>query len=127
MKLNDSSHAPRRRPTCERRGSKRLLCSDLVRLSWREADGSRRLEIAVLENLSLAGVGLFAGVPITEDTVLRITANGKTLSGNVRACRFRENGYVIGVELNAESRWAQEPNSDFTPEHLLDTSRLRFD
>ncbi len=127
MSLRQSARPQRTRHKCERRSSKRLLCSDLVKVSWADHGGVRHSEIAILENLSLAGVGLFLGVGIVEGCELQISANDTCLTGRVAGCRFRENGYLIGVELDSDSRWAQEPNSGFLPEHLLDVSMLRFD
>jgi hypothetical protein len=115
---------PSRRHVCEKRTARRLLCSDLVRVSWMETDGRRRDEVAILENLSLSGVGLFTGVPVPEDCPVEISGNDARLNGLVRRCGFRENGYVIGIELDENSKWAQEPNSGFLPEHLLDVSLL---
>ena len=127
---------PRRRITCEKRGERRLLCSDLVRVSWMEAE-IRYSEVAVLENLSLAGVGLFTGVPVPEHAPIQIASKRGVLTGVVKNCGFRENGYVIGVELDAESMWAQQPGSGFAqepllpgrlvPEHLIDISLLDLD
>lgn len=120
-----TNHAQRR--TCERRGSKRLLCSDLVQVQWTDAKGTPYREIAILENLSLTGVGLFTGVAIAEGTVLRIGFNDVQLSGCVRACVFRENGYIVGLELDSDSKWAQSAGRQIFPEHLLDVSLLQFD
>ncbi len=114
----------RKTHSCERRTAKRLLCSDLVRLSWTDSRGSHQAEVAILENLSLSGVGLFTGVKVSEGSEIQIAANDVSLTGFVRACRFRENGYVLGVELHSDSKWAQEPNSGFIPQHLLDVSLL---
>lgn len=118
---------PEPRHKCERRGSKRLLCSDLAQLVWLETNGTKRREIVILENLSLAGVGLFMGVPVPEGTAVQLVANDLLLSGEIKHCLFRENGYVVGLELDSESKWAQEPGSEFVPEHLLDVSLLDLD
>ena len=112
---------------CERRRNKRLLCSDLVQVLWKAGNGVPQCEIAVLENLSLAGVGLFMGVYIPEGTEIEIVSDDTHLRGSVKQCRFRENGYVVGLELHPESRWAQQPNSNFWPKHLLDVSLLELD
>ena len=109
---------------CERRIAKRVLCSDLVQLLWTGADGGRHCEIVILENLSRAGVGLFTGVPVPAGTEVGIMANGVQLTGRVAQCQFRENGYILGLELDPGSQWAQEPGSHFMPEHLLDVSLL---
>jgi hypothetical protein len=112
---------------CERRGSKRLLCSDLVQLVWDDAHGSKRREIVILENLSLSGVGLFMGVAVPEGTPVQLVANDLELSGRIARCVFRENGYVVALELDSDSQWAQEPGREFLPEHLLDVSLLDLD
>jgi hypothetical protein len=112
---------------CERRGSKRLLCSDLVRVYWNDAAGTSFHEIAILENLSLAGVGLFTGVPVPQDVDVHIKGEGTELVGRVKQCVFRENGYIVGMELDAASKWAQNPGQEFVPQHLLDVSLLDLD
>ena len=113
--------------SCERRTYKRLLCADLVRLSWTESSGRRRDETAVLENLSLSGVGLFAGVPVAEGLLLEIAVRDICLKGLVRHCSFRENGYLVSVELDNDSKWVQQPGAGFVPEHLLDVSLLELE
>lgn len=103
------------------------MCSDLVQLLWIDPQGAKRREIVILENLSLAGVGLFMGVEVPEGTAVQLLANDLQLSGRIAHCRFRENGYVVGLELDSDSQWAQEPGSEFIPEHLLDVSLLDLD
>ncbi|MDQ2950055.1 MAG: hypothetical protein M3Y27_29650 [Acidobacteriota bacterium] len=115
------------RHTCERRESKRLLCADLVQLQWVESGGTPYREIAILENLSLAGVGLFTGVAVPEGVEIQIVANDVQLVGHVKQCTFRENGYIVGLELDSKSKWAQAAGRDFLPEHLLDVSLLDLD
>ena len=116
-----------KRQSCERRGSKRLLCSDLVQLSWQDLKGGHYREVAILENLSLSGVGLFTGVPLPENTEIRLAGAEAVLTGRVKQCVFRENGYVVGIELNDDSKWAQDPGCAFLPQHLLDVSLLDLD
>jgi hypothetical protein len=108
----------------ERRENKRLLCADLVQLTWSEASGKERREIVILENLSLAGVGVFMGVAIPEGATAQLLISELRLTGQVKHCKFRENGYVVGLELDADSKWAQESGREFLPEHLLDVSLL---
>lgn len=127
MRVQESQTTKAKRPSCERRGSKRLLCSDMVQLSWEDAKGDRFREVAILENLSLCGVGLFTGVPVPKDVDIHLAGAQAILTGRVKQCTFRENGYIVGVELNADSRWAQEPGRAFVPQHLLDVSLLDLD
>lgn len=118
---------PEARHKCERRGTSRLLCSDLVQLVWLDPNGAQRREIVILENLSLAGVGLFMGVAVPEGTAVQLVTNDLELTGSIKHCLFRENGYVVGMELDQDSKWAQEPGREFLPEHLLDVSLLDLD
>lgn len=125
--LKAAEPSKRKRYTCERRASKRLLCSDLVQVSWENTAGEPFREVVILENLSLSGVGLFAGVPIPQGACIRLAGSEIVLTGIVKQCAFRENGYVIGIELDAKSKWAQEPGHAFVPQHLLDVSLLDLD
>jgi len=127
VRLRESPSNKATRHTCERRVSKRLLCSDLIQILWVEPDGTRYREIAILENLSLVGVGLFMGVAIPEGTAVQLLVNDAKLGGQVKQCRFRENGFIVGLELDAQSRWAQQPGREIIPEHLLDVSLLDLD
>ena len=104
-----------------------MLCSDLIQLHWVEPNGAHHHEIGILENLSLAGVGLFTGVAIPEETEIQLVANDVQLIGYVKQCKFRENGYIVGLELDSKSKWAQAAGRDFLPEHLLDVSLLDLD
>lgn len=98
-----------------------------MQLVWLDANGDKRREIVILENLSLAGVGLFMGVAIAQGTPVQLMANDLLLNGLIQHCLFRENGYIVGLELDAGSKWAQKPGSEFLPEHLLDVSLLDLD
>jgi hypothetical protein len=108
------------------RRADRLLCSNLVQISWIGPHRRFRKEVAVVENISKAGLGLalFVGVPLESGTELSILANGLDLRGQVIRCVFRENGYIVGLEL--DQRWVFVPGSAdrFTPEHLLDVNLL---
>lgn len=119
-----SDHSTKKKYSCERRGSKRLLCSDLVQVSWHDGKGQTYREVAILENLSLSGVGLFTGVPVPHNAEIHLAGADAVLRGKVKQCVFRENGYVVGIELDADSKWAQEPGGTFLPQHLLDVSLL---
>ena len=127
VRLRETSNSKAKRHVCERRSSKRLLCSDLVQLSWENSRGEQFQEVAILENLSLSGVGLFTGVPIPQDVEVRLAGATTVLTGHVKQCVFRENGYVVGLELDEDSKWAQEPGHSFVPQHLLDVSLLDLD
>ena len=115
---------PTHRHSCERRGSQRLLCSDLVQIFWTGPGGDLHQEIVILENLSRTGLGLFMGVALTKGTQVRLVTNDKELIGQVSQCTFKENGYIVGLQLDSRSQVTREPNHSFVPEHLLDVSLL---
>lgn len=119
-RLSSRNHEHRRR-VCERRGNKRLLCSDLTQISWLDQAGRRRAEVAILENVSRTGLGLFCGVMVRQGAAIEVVTGDKRLQGTVSNCEFRENGYLVGVELDPES------NCEVSPEHILDVSLLEFD
>jgi hypothetical protein len=123
VKLRASREISARHHTAKR-VAKRLLCSNLAQLHWVGPDEFHFREIVILEHLSLAGVGLFMGLAIPQRTRVELIANDVRLTGNVKQCSFRENGYIVELELDSQSKWAQEPGSTFLPEHLLDVSLL---
>jgi hypothetical protein len=127
VKLRGTYSSKATRYACERRKAKRLLCSDLVQLYWQEPDGLPYREIAILENVSVTGVGLFTGVPVPVGTAVRIAANDIELTGHVSQCVFRENGYIVGLDLDEKSRRERRCSGEFLPQHLLDVSLLDFE
>lgn len=98
-----------------------------MQISWLESPERRRSEVAILENLSALGVGLFCGVKVPEGEPIEVATGDRLLKGIVKQCQFRENGYLVGVELDPESESSQETSADFRPEHVLDVSLLQFD
>lgn len=101
----------------ERRGDPRLLCAELVQVSWEENQRVRRID-AVLEDISHSGICLQSEIAIPEGTPVRVKPpRGQELPGIIRYCHFREIGYFCGVEFADGVRWQEEL---YQPEHLLD-------
>ena len=105
----------------DRRVEPRLLCADIVGLSWKEKGGRARKANVNLEDISLSGACVQIDAPIPLGTSVRIAYDKGELSGFVKYCVFREIGYFLGIEFDAGSRWSQE---HFKPQHLLDPRRL---
>ena len=93
-----------------------------MQLVWQDPNGTKHREIVILENLSGSGAGLFMGVAVPDDTPVQLITNDLQLNGKISHCRFRENGYVVGLKLNADVS-----GKEFIPEHLLDVSLLDLD
>jgi hypothetical protein len=113
-----------RKKTCsgrERRGESRLLCSDLVRVSWLDGPSRGRTEFAVLENVSASGASVLSGVPVAGGVRLRIVAPGSGFTGITRHCNRVGNGYLVGIVFDPGCRWSENA---YIPEHLLDPSAL---
>lgn len=108
--------------TPNQRSHRRLLCSDLVSVCWIGARGFPREEIAVLEDYSRIGAGLFLTVRIDPGVSINLRTEWETFGATVVHCSWRENGYLLGVAFN-------QPRTDteiYVPEHLLDLADLEL-
>jgi PilZ domain len=109
-------------PMEERRNQARLLCAELVEISWQDGDHRTQRRVANLEDISLRGICLHIEKPIPEGTELLVRHDRGQLKGYVRYCKFREMGYFLGVEFDDGCCWSTE---DFQPEHLLDPRTIQ--
>jgi len=105
----------------DRRFETRMLCADLVDVQWKDQAGRTRHDAANLEDISLSGACLQVERPLPLGANLRISYPNGQLQGKVRYCVFREIGYFLGVEFEAECQWSQR---QFRPQHMLDPRRL---
>lgn len=104
----------------ERRAERRLLCSNLVEICWSGINGRRHSEFGVLEDLTCSGFGLSMhfDAPPECGTELSILANRQRFTGRVVQCTSREDGYLVGLELD-------EPCERVDGlEHVLDVALL---
>jgi hypothetical protein len=105
----------------DRRIETRMLCSDLIDITWKDKTGRSRHSVANLEDISLSGACVQVDRPFPLNTVVRINHQKGELSGIVRYCVYREIGYFLGVEFEPGSRWSLR---EFRPQHLLDPRSL---
>ena len=98
-----------------------MLCADLIDVRWRDQQGKTRRQIANLEDISLSGACIQLDRPIPLGTRVRIAYPKGELYGSIRYCAFREIGYFLGVEFEADCRWSIR---HFKPRHMLDPRRL---
>jgi hypothetical protein len=124
--MNQDRRNPRHRnrSIMKQRAVQPLLCSDLIQIRWERAHGSRREEIAIMEDFSPSATSLFMGVPIEIETPVRLCAKGEDFQGVVRYCSVESNGYLVGVQFEASSPKEGGNRSNYQPKHLLDVSRL---
>ena len=104
----------------ERRSEVRVLCADMVEVSWRDQGRSRRAT-ALLEDISASGacLQLETAVPCGEE--IRWECPNQRFVGRVRYCAYREIGYFVGVEFEGGTRWSKQV---YEPRHFLDLERL---
>lgn len=105
----------------ERRSEVRLLCADLVQVSWKDQKGKRHQASALLEDISVSGACIQTEVPVPIGAVVRWRTPKKDFQGFVRYCEYREIGYFAGVEFDSGSKWSKQ---SFRPRHLLDVKQL---
>jgi hypothetical protein len=105
----------------ERRSEARLLCADMVELTWLDAGGSSGCAIALLEDISASGACLQLEKPVPIAAEVRWRSPKHDFTGRVRYCVYREIGYFVGVEFQKNSQWSRK---SYRPQHLLDLKRL---
>lgn len=105
----------------DQRSETRILCADLVDLRWKDPSGANRRVVANLEDISLSGACLQVERPVPLGVRIRIAYPKGNLAGTVQYCIFRETGYFLGVQFDADCRWSPY---QYRPQHMLDPRRL---
>ncbi len=105
----------------ERRIDARLLCAELVQLTYRDEAGRQRRRVANLEDISLCGVCLQLEGRIALETRVIVRYGDGELIGTVRHCSFRDTSYFLGIQFEEGCRWSTK---HFRPQHLLDPREL---
>lgn len=105
----------------DRRSEARMLCADMVNVSWKDPMGKRRRTVGLLEDISASGACLQLETALPLGTEIRWMCPRQEFSGHVRYCVYREIGYFVGVEFEENSRWSRKA---YKPQHLLDLQQL---
>jgi hypothetical protein len=105
----------------ERRTDSRLLCAELVQLTYRDESGYQRRRVANLEDISLCGVCLQVEGRIPDGTRVIMRYGDGELIGAVKHCSFRDTSYFLGIEFEEGCRWSTK---HFKPQHLLDPREM---
>src|SRR5689334_1157156 len=103
------------------RAEVRLLCADIVEISWHDLTSRRRSRQALLEDISPSGACVQLDSPLPVGSEIRLRCHREELTGYVKYCVYREIGYFAGIEFRTDSRWSPEA---FQPEHLLNPATL---
>jgi hypothetical protein len=105
----------------ERRTEARMMCADMLEVSWKDAAGKRRRTMALLEDIARSGACLQMETPLPAGVAIEWASPHQGFRGLVRYCVYREIGYFVGVEFNLTSKWSE---TAFRPQHLFDPRRL---
>jgi hypothetical protein len=105
----------------ERRLEVRMLCADMVAVSWMDKAGRKRTAAALLEDISARGACLQFESAVPLGVILHWSCPSQEFAGEVRYCVYREIGYFVGVEFDPQSRWSKK---GYKPQHLLDLQKL---
>ena len=103
------------------RAEARMLCAELVDIRWKDKTGRGHKVTAILEDISASGACVQIDGPIPANTVVKILHPKGQLQGTVRYCVYRDIGYFVGLQFEANSKWSRK---DFQPQHMLDMPRL---
>lgn len=101
----------------ERRHDDRLLCAELVQVSWTDESERKQRRVANLEDISASGICIQMERPLPIGTEIAVQCGEGQLVGIVRYCFIRQLGYFLGIEFNEGCVWS---TLRFTPEHLVD-------
>lgn len=105
----------------DRRTEVRMMCADMVEVSWRNEHGRAKRAIAILEDISTSGACLQLEAPVPLGAEICWDTSRCKFHGQVRYCVYRETGYFVGVEMESGSQWSKRV---FRPRHLLDLRDL---
>jgi len=105
----------------ERRTEVRMMCADMVDVCWKDRYGKTKRSMALLEDISPSGACLQLEIPVPLGAEIRWESPRHQFNGHIRYCFYREIGYFVGVELQADCRWSKKT---YRPQHLLDPRRL---
>jgi hypothetical protein len=104
----------------ERRLEFRVLCADMLEVSWKDRGGSRGAT-ALLEDISPSGACLQLETAVPCGVEIRWECPKQKFVGRVRYCTYREIGYFVGVEFEGGTRWSRQA---YQPRHFLDLEHL---
>jgi hypothetical protein len=105
----------------ERRREARMMCADMVEVSWKDPAGKRRRTMALLEDISASGACLQLETPLPAGVEVIWTAQSQDFQGRVRYCLYREIGYFAGIEFSPVSKWSK---TAYHPQHMFDPRQL---
>ncbi len=99
-----------------RRKSLRNLCTDLLKIRWKDADGAVHREYATLEDISEGGLSIRMDSAVAPGSLLTVHYPKGKYEGCVKYCQSEGNDHVLGIEFLPGYRWSRH---EYKPPHLL--------
>ena len=106
----------------QRRKDDRNLCAEFITVSWLDAEGQRRSQVATLEDISATGACVLLEFSIPPETEISLHYPKGQYRGKVKYSAEDKTGHLHGIEFHAPDRWSK---SDFVPSHLLELPLFR--
>jgi hypothetical protein len=100
----------------DKRTEVRMLCADMLEISWKDDHGKPRKVMGLLEDISSCGACLQMDSALPVGTGVSFVTPEQKFSGYVRYCVYRETGFFAGVEFEG-GKWSK---GAFEPQHFLD-------
>ena len=104
----------------DKRAEVRMLCADMLEISWKDDQGKVRVLMALLEDISTCGACLQMECPLPIGAEVSFETPEQQFSGCVRYCVYRDIGFFAGVEFDG-AKWSK---GRFEPQHLLDPKKF---
>ena len=105
----------------ERRSEIRMLCADMVEVSWKDQAGRRRRAVGLLEDISPSGACLQLETAVPLGAQILLECPKQEFIGSVQYCVYREIGYFVGLAFHDGCKWSKKA---YKPQHLLDLHQL---
>jgi len=93
----------------DRRFESRLTRSRVIDLHWKDSAGGPHVIGVQLSDISPSGAAVRASSPIPVGSLVSFRYENQTLSGRVRHCGKLTDGFLLGLEIDADT---QEPNAE---------------
>ena len=105
----------------ERRSEVRMMCADLLAITWKGRNGRAHQDMALLEDISASGACLQLETAVPVGAEVEWKCPRQQFTGRVQYCVYREIGYFVGVAFEKTTKWSR---GKYRPRHLLDLQKL---
>ena len=105
----------------EQRIDPRMMCAELVEVSWNDKSGRLHRDVANLEDISLSGACVQLEAPVQKGTRVTVKYGDGEMPATVRYCLYRDLAYFLGLQFEDGCKWSAKR---FRPQYMLDPREL---